>query len=150
MKLLSLIFNLTYDISLIIMFLFACNGDCNASKSCLTKVTIQVLFLWVILIPCFVFNLLTILAGQKMKFKYACFDEYTNEKNKEIMSDINLDLAQRIASLVINVILLVGIIVILIIGIRKGYEQMEERSREYHKRLDEEGKQIEVQDVNQN
>ena len=81
-----------------------------------------------------------------MKFKYACFDDYTNERNKEMMFDTNMDLVARIISLVINVIFLVGIIPVVIFGRKEGFRQIEEEEK-YREKF-KENKEIEVQDVN--
>ena len=147
MKLLWLIFNLIYDISLVIVVFLMINEGVMASEYCLQNFTIEALIIWVLLVPCFIFNLLTVLAGQKMKFNYECFDEYTNERNKKIMSDTNEDFAARISSLVVNVIFLIGIIIVVIFGRREGFRQIEEKKKYYQEKF-KESKEIEVQDVN--
>ena len=147
MKLLWLIFNFIYDISLVIVVFLMGHGGFSASEDCLKKFTIEALTIWVLLVPCFIFNLLTILAGQKMKFKYKCFDNYTNERNKEMMIDTNMDLVARIISLVINVIFLIGIIPVVIFGRKEGFRQIEEEEKYYREKF-KENKEIEVQDVN--
>ena len=119
----------------------------GGSEYCLQNFTIEALIIWVLLVPCFIFNLLTVLAGQKMKFNYECFDEYTNERNKKIMSDTNEDFAARISSLVVNVIFLIGIIIVVIFGRREGFRQIEEKKKYYQEKF-KESKEIEVQDVN--
>ena len=85
-----------------------------------------------------------------MKFNYECFDEYTNERNKEIMSDTNADFAARISSLVINVILLVGILALVIFGRKERFRQIEEKEKYFQEKFKERKniKNIEVQDVN--